>query len=316
MDGVGTSIIERPRPLPGHDTPNPTQHPYTLKCEEPAKVARNLTRSFFAIGHKRCNFNDRISMSEICAWELRATLLGNQPDWKPTHETTYQHTRRRCDGRRMDRRERASFATRRRAKRDRQVSRADGPSDARNNATAATTRKPLHPLRGATPVTGRCTRYGARHPIRRGALPTDRVQRTQSQEQTRNLRDDHRHAQGPGSSRSRGLSSSSANTPRRAVAAVRDGDVGGSQAVAQLVGARPVLGGARSSPLGQHGPDQRVQRRVLGGSRTRRTRTDADLAARARQYTDRDSPATRPCKTLRKPLTNKVAHSLVPARRA
>ena len=50
-----------------------------------------------------------------------------------------------------------------------------------------------HPLRGTTPVTGRDTRYGARHPIRRGALPTDRVQRTQSQEQTRNLRDDGRH---------------------------------------------------------------------------------------------------------------------------
>ena len=78
MDGVGTPIIERPRPLHNHDTPNPTHHPYTLKCEEPAKVARNLTRSFFAIGHKRCNFNDRISMSEICAWELRATLLALQ----------------------------------------------------------------------------------------------------------------------------------------------------------------------------------------------------------------------------------------------
>ena len=79
----------------------------------------------------------------------------------------------------------------------------------------------LHPLRGTTPdqkrctaygsgahpITrtnaesarrrptqrgGRCTHYGARHPIRRGALPTDRV-RTQSQEQTRNLRDDDRH---------------------------------------------------------------------------------------------------------------------------
>ena len=34
---------------------------------------------------------------------------------------------------------------------------------------------------------GHCTRYGAQHPIRRGALPTDRVQHTQSQEQTRNL---------------------------------------------------------------------------------------------------------------------------------
>ena len=146
-------------------------------------------------------------MSEICARELRATLLGNQSDWKPTHETTYQHTRRRCDGRRMDRRARASFATRRRAKRDRQVSRAGGPSDARNNAEAAapvtghdTRYGPLHPLRGATPdqkgctaygsgaarpITrtneesarrrptqrgGRCTRYGARHPLR-GATP-------------------------------------------------------------------------------------------------------------------------------------------------
>ena len=156
MDGVGTPIIERPRPLHNHDTPNPTQHPYTLKCEEPAKVARNLTRSFFAIGHKRCNFNDRISMSEICAWELRATLLGNQPDWKPTHETTYQHTRRRCDGRRMVRRARAGFATRRRAKRDRQVSRADGPSDARNNA------------RAAAPVTGRDTRSEEVHCLRIG----------------------------------------------------------------------------------------------------------------------------------------------------
>ena len=156
MDGVGTPIIERPRPLHNHDTPNPTQHPYTLKCEEPAKVARNLTRSFFAIGHKRCNFNDRISMSEICAWELRATLLGNQPDWKPTHETTYQHTRRRCDGRQRVRRARASFATRRRAKRDRQVSRADGPSDARNNA------------RAAAPVTGRDTRSEEVHCLRIG----------------------------------------------------------------------------------------------------------------------------------------------------
>ena len=113
--------------------------------------------------HKPRNINDQISTHEIQSRELRATLLGNQPDWKPTHETTYQHTRRRCDGRRMDRRERASFTTRRRAKRDRQVSRADGPSDARNNAEAATTRRPQQ--RG-----GRCTRYGARHPLR-GATP-------------------------------------------------------------------------------------------------------------------------------------------------
>ena len=34
MDGVGTPIIGRPRPLPGHDTPNPANNTYTLTCEE------------------------------------------------------------------------------------------------------------------------------------------------------------------------------------------------------------------------------------------------------------------------------------------
>ena len=33
----------------------------------------------------------------------------------------------------------------------------------------------MHPLRRATPVTLRCTRYVALHPIRRGVMPTDRV---------------------------------------------------------------------------------------------------------------------------------------------
>lgn len=35
MDGVGTPIIGRPRPLPGHDTPNPAYHPHTPNYEEP-----------------------------------------------------------------------------------------------------------------------------------------------------------------------------------------------------------------------------------------------------------------------------------------
>ena len=43
----------------------------------PPKVARNLTRSFFEIGHKRCNSNDRMSDPKTQTWELRATLLGN-----------------------------------------------------------------------------------------------------------------------------------------------------------------------------------------------------------------------------------------------
>ena len=45
MDGVGISIIERPRPLPGHDTPNPAQHPYTLKCEEPLNLLVELMKN-------------------------------------------------------------------------------------------------------------------------------------------------------------------------------------------------------------------------------------------------------------------------------
>ena len=35
MDGVGTPIIGRPRPLPSHDTPNPANNTYTLNYEEP-----------------------------------------------------------------------------------------------------------------------------------------------------------------------------------------------------------------------------------------------------------------------------------------
>ena len=41
MDGVGTPIIGRPRPLPGHDTPNPANNTYTLNYEEPLNVALN-----------------------------------------------------------------------------------------------------------------------------------------------------------------------------------------------------------------------------------------------------------------------------------
>ena len=35
MDGVAISIIGRPRPLPGPDTPNPANNTYTLNYEEP-----------------------------------------------------------------------------------------------------------------------------------------------------------------------------------------------------------------------------------------------------------------------------------------
>ena len=53
-------------------------------------------------------------------------------------------------------------------------------------ATTATRTGALHLIRGTAPVMWRCTRYVALHPNRRGALPTDRVQCPNKQEQTRN----------------------------------------------------------------------------------------------------------------------------------
>ena len=45
----------------------------------------------------------------------------------------------------------------------------------------------LHPISGSAPDQWQCTRSVAVHPIRRGAMPTDRVQRPNQQEQTRHL---------------------------------------------------------------------------------------------------------------------------------
>ena len=56
------------------------------------------------------------------------------------------------------------------------------PEDPRNPDS----RHNRHKHGGAAPDQGRCTRYVAVHPNRRGALPTDRVQRPNIQEQTRN----------------------------------------------------------------------------------------------------------------------------------
>lgn len=49
MDGVAISIIGRPRPLPGHDTPNPAHNTYTLKCEEPVIYNSSVTVLQFLI---------------------------------------------------------------------------------------------------------------------------------------------------------------------------------------------------------------------------------------------------------------------------
>ena len=172
MDGVGTPIIERPRPLPGHDTPNPTQHPYTLKCEEPT----NRGISTIRFQHAKYNHGNYVRRY----WGT--SPIGSRRTKPPISTPDAGVTGAGWTGGREQ-------ASRRGAERS-EIARSRGRTGL---ATPKTTRRPLHPLRAATPVTDRCTRYGARHPIRRGALPTDRVQRTQSQEQTRNLRDDGRN---------------------------------------------------------------------------------------------------------------------------
>ena len=51
MDGVGTPIIGRPRPLPRHDTPNPAYHPHTLNYEEPYYYADTKKTNKVYIGY-------------------------------------------------------------------------------------------------------------------------------------------------------------------------------------------------------------------------------------------------------------------------
>ena len=144
----------------------------------PAKVARNLTRSFFEIGHKRCNSSDHISMSEICAWELRATLLGNQPDWKPTHETAawvhWYNTRRPHLA--------LGGITPQQAENQHTTTRKEAASTSLHK-----TRDLTNNARATVPVTWRDTRYGALHPIRRGVMPTDRVHCPPRQAQLRTV---------------------------------------------------------------------------------------------------------------------------------
>ena len=103
------------------------------------KVARNLTRSFFEIGHKRCNSNDRISMSEICAQELRATFLGNHSsEATERHDNTARH-----------------YANEQRA-----ATHQHGGHCTRYGA--------LHPLWAAAPVMSRCTRSERVHCLQIG----------------------------------------------------------------------------------------------------------------------------------------------------
>ena len=149
MDGVGISIIERPRPLPGHDTPNPTQHPYTLKCEEPT----NRGISTIRFQHAKYNHGNYVRRY----WGT--SPIGSRRTKPPISTPDAGVTGAGWTGGREQ-------ASRRGAERS-EIARSRGRTGL---ATPKTTRRPLHPLRAATPVTDRCTRYGARHPLR-GATP-------------------------------------------------------------------------------------------------------------------------------------------------
>ena len=128
----------------------------------PQNLARNsIGRSFNKV-RKRCNSNDLNSIFERVTGELRAKLgvdsvmrqarcgrdtcaVAAGPGRASRRgaersEAADQHTRHhRCGGRRRDRRARAGFETRRRAKRGRLVSRAAGASGAWNTRGATST---------------------------------------------------------------------------------------------------------------------------------------------------------------------------------
>ena len=148
MDGVGTPIIERPRPLPGHDTPNPTQHPYTLKCEEPTNRGISTIR-FQHTKYNHGNYARRYwGTSPIGSRRTKPPI--STPDAGVTGaEGSGGHGQ----------------ASRRGAERS-EIAKSRGRTGL---ATPETTRGPLHPLRGATPDQKRCTAYGsgAAHPITR-----------------------------------------------------------------------------------------------------------------------------------------------------
>ena len=137
-----------------------TEHRSSPGVPHQPKVARNSGARTLCSTPKRCNSNGAISMFEIRVGELRATFLRNH------------NMRRHKD------------PSRRQPKPSRRKTTQAQKTPA--TPTAATSTGALHPIRGTAPVTRRCTRYVALHPNRRGALPTDRVQRPNTQEQTRN----------------------------------------------------------------------------------------------------------------------------------
>ena len=138
------------------------------------KLARNSDTQTLCSTPKRCNSNDAISTFEIHVGELRATFLRNH------------NMRRHKDPSRRQPKPSRRKTPKQKTPQARKTTQAQKTPATPTAATTATSTGALHPLRGGAPVMWRCTRYVAVHPNRRGALPTDRVQCANIQEQTRN----------------------------------------------------------------------------------------------------------------------------------
>ena len=132
-----------------------TEHRSSPWAPHQPKLARNSGTRTLCSAPKRCKSKDAISMFEIHVGELRATFLRN-------HNMRCHKGTTKCPKQKTA-----------------QAEDSPSPEDPHNPDSR-------HKHGGTAPDMGRCTRYGALHPNRRGALPTDRVQRPNTQEQTRN----------------------------------------------------------------------------------------------------------------------------------
>ena len=83
MDGVGTPIIGRPRPLPGHDTPNPAHNTYTLKCEEPEMLPAKSEQVYQGEGWLILSVSD--SQSPRSPSVSRGGVVDSQPSGRVSH---------------------------------------------------------------------------------------------------------------------------------------------------------------------------------------------------------------------------------------
>ena len=115
----------------------------------------------------------------------------------------------------------------------------------------------LHPIWGTAPDLGHCTRYGALHPNRRGVLPTDRVQRPNTQEQTRNWQTEplphhNQPGQPPALGRIAPRQHKSDRTPLHALLGTASGSMGAAPAATYRANMR--MKGRTRPPTGNDAP--------------------------------------------------------------